>query len=65
MPIYEFVCPECGKTVEKMVLTLDDPVLKDLRCSLCGSRVERVLSVTGFILKGRGWAKDGYSGEKK
>ena len=62
MPIYVFRCPECGTETDhrREVSRRDDPA----RCPKCNSETQRVQvpSGTGFILKGSGWAKDGYSG---
>lgn len=35
MPIYEFVCKDCGKTFEKLVLTKEEEV--DITCPFCKS----------------------------
>ena len=43
MPLYEYVCYECGDSFEKLRRMSDDD--RDLKCPACGSpKIERVLS---------------------
>ena len=61
MPIYEYECPNC-KRREEVTRKITDAEIKP-NCSQrgCGEVMERVISAsTSFILKGSGWAKDGY-----
>lgn len=30
----------------------------------CGEKMKRIISASSFILKGSGWARDGYAGKK-
>jgi putative FmdB family regulatory protein len=68
MPIYEYKCVECGQIMEVLVRHSDMVSGKHdeeaLVCtkSECAGRVRRTLSHTSFVLKGGGWASDGYSG---
>lgn len=58
--IYDLKCKTCGKewTVNQ---TINDP---NPDCE-CGGKTEKLISSSTFILKGKGWAKDGYAkGEK-
>ncbi len=49
MPIYEYRCPVCGKTFEKLRSIRDDD--NEVQCPHCESaKVERVLS--GFAMSG-------------
>ena len=59
MPIYEFECTEagCGKVYEDLFASADPPAPL---CDLCGKPMRRRVSVSGFALKGTGWAKDHY-----
>ncbi len=42
MPLYEYECKSCGKTVEALVRASDEPVA----CPECGAKgIERVFSV--------------------
>ncbi|RJS94742.1 FmdB family zinc ribbon protein [Salinisphaera sp. Q1T1-3] len=53
MPIYEYVCQQCGENVEKLQKLSDAP-LSD--CPACGeSALKRKMSAAGFRLSGGGW----------
>jgi len=58
MPIYEYKCKGCQSLTEKLrkYEKADDPV----KCEACKGEATRVISQTSFVLKGGGWAKDGY-----
>ncbi len=65
-PTYEYIC-ERGHTFEREQNIKDAPY-KTCHCiwppptrRLCGAPVQRLISATSFILKGKGWAKEGYS----
>jgi len=62
MPLYEYECTKCGKIFEDFttLAKLDEKK----KCS-CGATCKRIVSATSFILKGSGWAKDGYSKDNK
>ena len=64
MPIYEYECRSCGKTVD-VLQKVSDPA--PAVCSACGapSSLERVVSRTSFVLKGGGWYKDLYGSTSK
>lgn len=69
MPIYEYECEKCKRTFEEDQ-KISDPKLTT--CELvsrdplddgakCGGPVKRLISgPASFVLKGGGWAKDGY-----
>ena len=60
MPLYDFVCPNCGQTKEKFIkLNEQEPV-----CDKCNSRMRKAISAPAFILKGGGWYKDLYGLKK-
>ncbi len=63
MPTYDYEC-NGGHRFEVSQNIKDKPVPK---CLQCGRKCRRLISGGSFILKGSGWAKDGYSsgGEKK
>jgi predicted nucleic acid-binding Zn ribbon protein len=77
MAIYEYECPVHGRFTEEVPikdyvalkacpLMIDfDPTKKGIAQSVCMKPVKRIISTTSFVLKGKGWASDGYSGEKK
>ena len=58
MPIYEFRCIECDEVSEEMLSFKDKT--KTIKCPICNSRSERIMSLGSFHLKGSGWYKDGY-----
>lgn len=61
MPIYEFVCSECGESEEKLV----SMKTKKIKCGKCGGAADKVMSAPSFILRGGGWEADGYSNSSK
>jgi putative FmdB family regulatory protein len=62
MPLYEYVCSDCGAELEVRQKFSDDP-LKD--CPTCGNpSLERLVSQSSFALKGGGWYADGYGSKK-
>ena len=65
MPIYEYKCPKCEKIVELQAKMNDGVSLAPMCCEEdCNCRMDRIISKTGFSLKGHGWARDGYKGKK-
>ena len=52
MPIYEYVCNDCGYDFERIQSFSDDPVDT---CPHCQGSVRRVISSVGIIFKGSGW----------
>ena len=60
MPTYEYECTN-GHTFEVVQRITAEPLK---RCTVCRSKVTRLISATNFILKGRGWYSDGYSSSK-
>ncbi len=53
MPIYEYVCRECGHELEKLQKLSDKPLTD---CSACGEpALKRKVSAAGFRLAGGGW----------
>jgi len=77
MPLYEFECCSCGFVFEK-TQRMDDP---NPRCpkyirygtdedgrvidGCCGGETKKLISHSSFVLKGGGWASDGYGGGSK
>ena len=63
MPIYEYRCNGCGHEMEVMQKMSDDP-LKD--CPVCkASRLKKLISASGFQLKGNGWYKSDFKNSGK
>jgi putative FmdB family regulatory protein len=53
MPIYEYLCENCGKELEKIQKISDAPLLD---CPECGkAQLRKKISAVGFQLKGTGW----------
>jgi putative FmdB family regulatory protein len=61
MPTYVYEC-EAGHRFEVDQKMSDDPVQTCQHESLCLRPCKRIIVGTSFVLKGSGWAKDGYSG---
>lgn len=59
MPKYDVKCQVCAQEWE-----ISKGMNQDLPpCPTCGGPVDQLPpKATNFILKGRGWAKDGYAG---
>ena len=58
MPIYEYRCTTCQRTVE-VIQKFDDAPLTT--CEVCSGRLEKLVSRTAFHLKGGGWFQHDYS----
>ncbi len=64
MPIYEYQCAKCGKTIEVIQKMSDKPLKKH---ESCGGPLTKLISASGFQFKGTGWYVTDYarkSGEK-
>ena len=58
MPIYEYRCTACGHQFERLQKISDEPIEI---CPECGQEdVRKLVSQSGFVLKGGGWYKDHY-----
>ena len=64
MPLYEYLCSKCGEKFETIQKFADAPLTVH---EACGGSVERLISRSGFSLKGSGWYATDYprSGSKK
>ncbi len=64
MPIYEYVCQDCGHALEA-IQKFSDVALSE--CPKCGKpSLKKMISAGGFQLKGSGWyATDFKGGSKK
>ena len=60
MPLYSLYCG-CGYEQET-ILKLDQETPS---CPKCGEKMKKAVTCTSFILKGHGWANDGYDKGKK
>ena len=60
MPIYRYKCKDCENYVE-LRQKMSERKVPD-SCESCGSsNMVQAITVPMFVLKGRGWAKDGYN----
>lgn len=57
MPIYEYRCTSCGRTVE-VLQRFDDPPATE--CSQCHGSLEKLFSAPSFHFKGSGWYVNDY-----
>ena len=64
MPIYEYECEKCRTTFESMQAISARP-LKNCNKSNCKGKVHRLVSASGFILKGSGWYTSDYPSEAR
>ncbi len=68
MPIYEYECEKCGATFEA-IETISAKPLKTcggLGCNdKADGKVHRLVSASGFILKGSGWYTSEYPSEAR
>src|SRR5262245_37494838 len=62
MPIYEYSCSKCGKTIE-VIQKFSDPVLK--KHQGCGGSLTKLISASGFQFKGSGWYVTDYARKGK
>ena len=62
MPIYEYQCEKCGAHLEVLQRMGDKPLT---RCTKCKGKVQKVVSMSSFQLKGSGWYVTDYAGKKK
>ncbi|HZN54190.1 MAG TPA: zinc ribbon domain-containing protein [Candidatus Polarisedimenticolaceae bacterium] len=60
MPIYEYRCKSCGRTLEVIQKIGDKPLTK---CTECSGSLEKLISRSAFQLKGGGWYNEGYGGK--
>jgi len=62
MPVYEYQCHDCRVVFEAHRKFSDEPLTV---CATCGGRVEKIISLSGFALKGSGWYHSGYNAPAK
>jgi len=59
MVTYVYECPTCGQQFEARQ-RMSEPALTNCRTAGCGGAPRRVILPSVFVLKGKGWFKDGY-----
>lgn len=57
MPLYEYQCSKCEKVQEVMQKFSDAPLTE---CPECGGAVQKLMSMSSFMLKGSGWYTTDY-----
>ena len=62
MPIYEYACAACGHQFEEWQKMSDKPIKTCPKCK--AKKVDKLISMTSFKLKGGGWYSDLYAGPK-
>jgi putative FmdB family regulatory protein len=63
MPIYEYACTACGAKLEVFQGMKDAPLID---CHTCAKpTLQKLISATGFQLKGDGWYATGYETKPK
>jgi putative FmdB family regulatory protein len=60
MPMYEYVCGGCGHHVEVLQKISDLPLIHCKHCQK--DQLERLVSRSGFRLKGEGWYETDFKG---
>jgi putative FmdB family regulatory protein len=58
MPLYEYKCHTCGKTIEVIQKFSDEPLHTH---EDCGGELEKLISRSAFQLKGSGWYATDYA----
>lgn len=58
MPLYEYLCHQCGQTFEKIQKFSDEPLAIH---EACGGTVERLISAAALQFKGSGWYVTDYA----
>lgn len=61
MPLFEYECPECKETFEKLTKSLEVSFF----CWYCNSQLTKKVSKSSFSLKGGGWYQDNYGTKRK
>ena len=64
MPIYEYECKTCGSVFELMH-SISAPPPKTCETPKCKGKPRRLVSASGFILKGSGWYATDYPSESR
>ena len=61
MPIYEYQCTSCDNRFDRLVkMGAEDP-----KCPECSEPTRRLISAAAFVLKGGGWANEGYGSRQR
>ena len=63
MPIYEYVCSECGHELEALQKMSDAPLSECPACARPG--LKKQISAPGFRLSGSGWYETDFKSDKQ
>jgi putative FmdB family regulatory protein len=58
LPLYEYVCTQCGQHIEKIQKFSDHPLTK---CEKCVGKLKRLVSSPAIQFKGSGWYVTDYA----
>lgn len=62
MPLFEYRCPKCNTEFERLVKHCDRDAPQPCSNEDCDeTQTKKLVSRSSFMLKGGGWADDGYS----
>lgn len=61
MPIYQYQCEFCETIFEQL---FNKPSDKKIECPKCKRSAKKIPARSTFVLKGCGWASDGYNSKK-
>ncbi len=63
MPIYEYVCEDCGHALEALQKISDTPLLE---CPACAKdTLKKKISAPGFRLSGSGWYETDFKSQNQ
>lgn len=65
MPIYEFQCEKCNHQFEWFGFISKPFKIESISCEKCNGPTKRILSISNFHLKGKGWYKTDYKKGKE
>jgi len=63
MPIYEYQCQACDEQLDKLQKMSDAPITTCPKCDK--ESLKRIISASGFRLKGTGWYETDFKNNKK
>ncbi len=63
MPIYEYVCSDCGHEFEKLQKMSDAPLTDCPACEI--KSLKKKISAPGFRLSGSGWYETDFKSDKQ
>lgn len=62
MPTYDYSCKVCGHEFEEFQSITEEPFAECPECHV--TTKNRLVSAVAIVLKGEGWAADGYTKSK-